>query len=115
MARTAYSPATSAVRTPQSIEYAAFARVTRDLKGAEDHAALVRPLHDNRRLWTVLASSVADGDNALPTTLRAQIFYLAEFTVHYTRRILQDKADPAVLIDINAAVMRGLREQGQAT
>ena len=119
MARTAYSPVNAAVRTPQSREHEAFVRVTRRLKAADrpgvPYPELVEALHDNRRLWTYVATSVADSDNALPADLRARLFYLAEFTDVQTRRILRGEAGTAVLVEVNSAIMRGLRmQEGQS-
>ena len=61
---------------------------------------------------------MADDGNGLPRTLRAQIFYLSEFTDHHSRRVLKGEAEVDALIDINLAVMRGLTgtrlEQGVA-
>lgn len=79
------------------------------MQGDGGFNALVRALHDNRALWTALAADVAIGTNGLPRSLRAQIFYLAEFTVHHSRRVLAGEAGADVLVDINTAVMRGLR------
>jgi flagellar protein FlaF len=119
MAKTAYSGATNSTRTGRGTEYEIFAQVTHRLKSAAqgngDFNALVRALHDNRALWTVLAADVATETNQLPAALRAQMFYLAEFTTHQTRRILSGAAGAEVLIDINTAVMRGLGSTGQAT
>jgi flagellar biosynthesis activator protein FlaF len=114
-ATTAYAAA-APIRTTQSAEYEVFARITRRLHtaaevGNHDFAALVAALHDNRRLWTILAAEVADEANALPRALRAQIFYLAEFTARHTARVLSREAGPEVLIEINTAIMRGLRGQ----
>jgi flagellar protein FlaF len=115
LARTAYSAAGAPVRTPRSIEYEAFARVTRRLKqaseGSGDFADLVRALHENRRLWIMLALHVADAANELPSGLRARLFYLAEFTSETTSKVLRKEADATILVEINAAVMRGLRTQ----
>jgi flagellar protein FlaF len=112
LARTAYATA-APVRPPRSVEYDAFARVTERLKQeAGDHASfpgLVSALAENQRLWTILATDVADADNALPESLRARIFYLAEFTRTHTRRVLRRMATPDALVEINLAVMRGLR------
>lgn len=113
-ARTAYASNTAPVRTARGIEYDAFARITSALrKAAEtrktDFPGFVAALHRNRQLWTILATGVADGANALPQKLRAQIFYLAEFTEHHTRLVLAGKAEPAPLIEINTAIMQGLR------
>ncbi|EBA13828.1 flagellar protein FlaF, putative [Roseobacter sp. CCS2] len=68
-------------------------------------------IHDNRRMWTTMAVDVADKGNALPKELRAQIFYLAEFTDHHSQQVIRGKADPAALIDINMAVLKGLNGQ----
>jgi flagellar biosynthesis activator protein FlaF len=114
LARSAYGGARSAVRTPRQDEYAAFVHVTRRLVeassgAARDFPALAAALHDNRRLWTALASDVATPGNALPQKLRAGIFHLAEFTRAHTRKVLAGDADAAALIDVNMAMMRGLR------
>lgn len=104
------------MRTPRGIEYEAFARVTRRLRAAHggdaDFRDLVRALHENRKLWTLVALLVADDTNALPDDLRARLFYLAEFSLQETSRVLRRKGDAEVLIDINTAVMRGLGEDG---
>lgn len=119
MARTAYASSSTSVRTPRSIEYGAFARVTQRLRETADHrkenfSALVAALHDNRKLWTILAMDVAGSDNGLPAQLRAQIFYLAEFTQAQTAKVLNGDPDIGALVDINTSVMRGLRPDGAA-
>lgn len=111
MARTAYAPATTATSTPQSVEYDAFVRITSAMRRAERGAARISALHDNRSLWTLLAGDVADAENGLPPDLRARIFYLAEFTRQHTSRALAGDAEIDVLIEINTAMMRGLRGQ----
>ncbi len=114
LAQSAYSQAGSIAPTHRDTEYRAFARVTRDIAShsPDDPTAfprLVEALHLNQRLWSLLAEDVADTANALPDALRAQIFYLAEFTRGHTSQILDGKAAPDVLVDINTAIMRGLR------
>lgn len=116
-ARAAYAAPALPTRTARGTEYELFARVTHRLtaaaaEGGAGFAALVRALHDNRRLWTTLAGDVADPANGLPAALRARIFYLAEFTQLHSRKVLAREAGPDVLIDINTAVMRGLRAGG---
>jgi flagellar protein FlaF len=120
IARQAYGGAAPATRTPRSIEYDAFARIThrlRDATARSDPAAfslLVHALHENRRLWATLAADVAGDGNSLPQGLRARLFYLAEFTTHHTSKVLAGTADTGALIDVNTAVMRGLQTQGVA-
>ena len=116
MARTAYTSTSLPIRSQQSTEYEVFAQITRRLKDARTKGkagfpALASALSDNRRLWTLLASDVADAENALPQGLRAQIFYLAEFTLQHSGKVLDGTADAEVLVDINTAIMRGLRQQ----
>jgi len=113
-AQQAYSSsAQSPLRTDRSAEYQAFSEIIRRLSRAGrpndgKFAELAAAIHDNRSLWTILASDVASTDNALPEALRAQIFYLAEFTDQHSRKVLRGEADVGVLIEINTAVMRGL-------
>jgi flagellar protein FlaF len=118
LAHSAYARPDAPQRAPRALEYDAFALVTRRLAAAPGASAgfprLAAALDDNRRLWRTLAADVADPGNALPATLRARIFYLYEFTEAHTRRVLDGAADPQVLVDINTAVMRGLRGDGGA-
>jgi flagellar protein FlaF len=118
MAKMAYSGPVAPTRTAQGTEYDLFARITHKLRQALSqqparHAELVAALHENRRLWTVLAADVSDDANALPKELRARLFYLAEFTRIHTGKILGGTATTDVLVEINTAVMRGLRAQGE--
>lgn len=115
----AYARPDAPARNVRAIEYDLFARMTRRLSVAwaqrkENHAALVGALHDNGRMWRTLAVDVADVGNALPSPLRAQLFYLYEFTTDHSRKVLDGTASAEVLVDINTAVMRGLRGSGGA-
>ena len=117
LAQTAYAQPDTSVRNPRAIEYDLFARVTRKLAAAwarrlEDHAGLATALHDNKSLWRALAVDVAGDGNLLPAPLRAQLFYLYEFIETHSRKVLDGTVSAEVLIDINTAVMRGLRGNG---
>jgi len=114
LAHDAYARPDAPSRSFRTVEYDLFARVTRRLTLAwrarrVDFPALVAALHENDRLWRTLAVDVADPGNALPASLRAQLFYLHEFTAAHSRKIVDDGASAEVLIDINTAIMRGLR------
>ena len=118
-ARAAYGAGPASQRSGRSSEHQVFADVTSRLSaaaaaGPAAFSRLAAALHDNRRLWTRLAADVSDDGNGLPRTLRAQIFYLAEFTEHHSRRILRGDGGADTLIDINLAVMRGLAGQSLA-
>lgn len=113
LAQTAYRNQAQTIRTERGLEYDAFARITHHLglaaaKGREDIHNLAAALHDNRRLWTILATDVADPENPLPQELRARIVYLAQFSHHHSTMVLNGDASIQPLIDINTAMMRGL-------
>lgn len=111
-ARKAYAPAHPAIQTPRAIEAQLLTSITaRLLQKSAEHSHYVRAVHDNRTMWTTLAIDVADDDNGLPATLRAQIFYLAEFTQVHSQKFLKGEADLAPLIEINTAIIRGLNSR----
>ena len=113
MARSVYAGAMRPTHTGRSAEYEIIARVTRGLGEAREPGAsfnaLVHAVHDSRSLWTALAADVSVDTNPLPIELRARIFYLSEFTAQHSRKVLAGEAPIDILIDINTAVMRGLR------
>lgn len=112
-AKDAYGLTNTTVRSTRSAEYDIFATITAAMSKAAradtpDFNAVVQALYDNRRLWTRLATDVADPENGLATSLKAQIVYLYEFTVHHSNLVLQNSATLDPLIDINRSIMRGL-------
>ena len=117
IARAAYGQREAPVRTQRSQEYDLLARCTQQLAMAwtrrkEDFPSLAVALSDNLKLWSALAADVAESGNGLPAPLRAQLFYLYEFTAGHTRAVLDQRGSVEVLVDINTAVMRGLRDEG---
>lgn len=111
-AQNAYANPTNPTLTARDAERQVLTQVTARLRAAAEKTgnfpALASALHANRQLWTRLAADVADSGNGLPQALRAQLFYLAEFTDHQTRKILRGEGDAGALVDINTAVIRGL-------
>lgn len=115
--RTEYARPEAAARTPRGVEYDLLARTTQRLAATwtnrkASFPIFVTALNDNLRLWSTLASDVAEPTNGLPAALRAQLFYLYQFTADHSRAVLADRGSVEVLIDINTAVMRGLRGEG---
>ncbi|MEO0915793.1 MAG: flagellar biosynthesis regulator FlaF [Pseudomonadota bacterium] len=103
-------------KSPRDAEYEVIARISHKLRSAAQSRATnypryVEALSDNRRLWTTLASDLALPENGLPKDLRARLFWLAEFTESETQKLLRNEGDVGVLIEINAAVLQGLRAQ----
>lgn len=112
-ARAAYgNPA--ATRTARDAEYSAFARVTRRLRDAHEAGrgnfpALCQAVLDNSKLWGMLEDDLIDDRNQLPPALRAQLVSLAEFVRRHGMAVVGRRATPEALIDINTAIMKGLR------
>ena len=108
-AQNAYAPNRPDIQTPRAIEARVMTQITARLaRKTADFPTLAKAVHDNRMMWSALAIDVADAGNTLPASVRAQIFYLAEFTDLHSRKFLRGEADLSALIDINTAVIRGL-------
>lgn len=115
-----YAENSISTRSDRRAEYEIVARVTQELRDCAVHkkskfAAFAQALHTNQRLWTALVVDVADAENPLPKELKARIIYLAEFTNHQTRRILRENASVMPLLEINMAILRGLKKEGPVT
>lgn len=112
-ARTAYANPAAITANARSGEYKVLARVTQKLRAASrpdaPFAERAEALHDNRRLWLRVARLVADDENRFTPELRQRLFFLAEFSLAHTSKVLDGDADTEALIEINTAVMRGLR------
>ena len=111
-ARSGYDAST--VRTERGTEYALFAQVTARLKAINESdlasfPALASAVSDNQRLWATLAEDLMSEANRLPVPLRAQLISLAEFVRKHSLAVLGGRAKLAPLIDINTAIMKGLR------
>lgn len=117
LAQQTYGASVQPTANEKNVEYKAFAFVTQALsaldKSAIDYFVKKQEaLFNNLQLWRIMAVEVADEKNPLPADLRANLFYLSEFTRQYTAKIHAGESDdPSVLIDINKSVMRGLRAQ----
>lgn len=115
-AHQAYAQFNQGTRSERSIEYDLFARITKKLaahskKNSGISNEFASALHENRKLWTLLAGAVAEDENMLPTSLRAQLFYLAEFTSQHTSKVLRKEASADVLCEINLSIMQGLQSK----
>ena len=114
-----YAQPAAPTRTPRAAEYEVIAQVTRRLSAAvalrkENYPAFIAALADNEQLWSTLAADVAGDGNGLPQALRARLFYLYRFTAEHSRKIRAGNAGAEVLVEINTAVLRGLRGEGAA-
>ncbi|QJF52990.1 flagellar biosynthesis regulator FlaF [Roseobacter ponti] len=117
-AQQAYSPVNAPTRTSRSTEYEVIARISHRLKAAienDDFNALANALHENNKLWTTLGVDVVQPENLLPDELKARIAYLADFTRSHTLKVLRKQESAIPLLEINAAILTGLRTEGKIT
>jgi flagellar protein FlaF len=118
-AQTAYGQPTytgraAPIQTARDAEYEVIARITRRLNAAvarqdTDFPGMIAALAENERLWSTLAADVAGPGNGLPQVLRARLFYLYRFVAQHSRKVRAGTAAAGVLVEINTAVLRGLR------
>ena len=119
LARQAYAPSSFPIQSERRVEAQVIGKITSRLRGAAElkkanFAAFAEALHENRKLWAAFAAGIIDDDNGLPNILRAQIFYLAEFTELHSAKVLKGEEDVTALIEINKSVMRGLNSERSA-
>jgi flagellar biosynthesis activator protein FlaF len=112
-AHAAYGASIRVTRSPRDTEFDVLARVTKRLRAACGPDApfpeFARAIHDNRSLWSLFALDLALPTNGLPKELRDRLLSLARFVDDHSSRVLKDAATADVLIEINTAIMRGLR------
>ena len=111
-----YMAATRPTGMPRDIEYQVFCRATGKLSSAADSTSfteVLEAINENLLLWRTIAMDIIDKDNGLPEQLRAQLFYLYEFTQTHSAKVIQRQADVSALIDVNTAIMRGLRQHSE--
>jgi flagellar protein FlaF len=113
-AKSAYAAAKAPTRTARNTEYEILARITHRMivangKGSDGFKDLVAAVSDNRKLWTLFTSDLAKDGNKLPDELKQRLFHLARFTREHSSKVLARKASVQPLVEINTAIMRGLR------
>ena len=104
------------IRTERDTEYDVISRVTRMLRQAAPDCRspdATMAIHKNNELWTILASDLAHPGNNLPDEVKAGLLSLAGFALRHGQAVLGGGGSMQPLVDINLAVMRGLR--GEAT
>lgn len=108
-----YQKVQRATESPRDSEYRLFGTVTSALMDAQSCDRLdkkfIEALDWNRRMWGILASDCAGGDNALPEKLRAQIISISIWVSRYTSDVMRGEGDVEDLVDINKTIMEGLR------
>ena len=114
-AQAGYRTTTRETGTDKDIELRVFTSVTAKLSSTDPKeiggfVKLAEAMHENVQLWTTVMADVASDDNQLPLELRAQIFNLGEFIRKHTLKVLDGSETVDAIIDINKAIIAGLRE-----
>ena len=112
-----YLSSVSTTRSEKRAEYEVISRITHRLRDAarqskKDYPSYIACLNENRKLWQVMALNVTEDENRLPNELKASIFYLYQFTEAHTKKILSNNVSVMPLLEVNMAVMRGLKSEG---
>jgi flagellar protein FlaF len=120
-AANAYAKAAQAAQSPREIEATVLMKAATRLQTIrDDWSAKSRDLDEalsfNRKLWTVLVSSVTDAANPLPTPIKENVANLGLFVFKHTVSLMSAPAPDrlAILITINREIAAGLRSQPAA-
>lgn len=107
---TAYTSA--AIRGTRDIEYDVFSQVTRLLLQSSRDCrgnATIWAVSKNNELWTILAADLAAAGNRHDDDVKAGLISLALFSLKHGQGVLSGRETTDALIDVNLAVMKGLR------
>jgi flagellar biosynthesis activator protein FlaF len=110
-----------ATQSPRELEASVLLKAASRLQAVRDdwhgrRAELDEALTFNRKLWTILVTSVTDADNPLPQAIKNNIANLAIFVFERTMTVMTEPAPEklGVLVTINREIAAGLRGQPQA-
>ncbi len=120
-AASAYARVAQATQSPRELEASVLLKAASRLQAVRDdwhgrRAELDEALTFNRKLWTILVTSVTDADNPLPLAIKNNIANLAIFVFERTITVMHEPAPEklAALVTINREIAAGLRAQPQA-
>jgi flagellar protein FlaF len=109
----AYAKIDDVLLSPKRAEAKAIAGLTRRMiaafsKDETPFSRRVELLHENRRLWQAVMTSVASDHNELPDGLRVGLINLGAYVERVTTELLGGTGDVRVLIEINRRIVAGL-------
>ncbi|MGH1349468.1 MAG: flagellar biosynthesis regulator FlaF [Methyloligellaceae bacterium] len=111
----AYSQISKASLGPRELEASILLKAAAQLQSIKDdwennYKNLDNALYYNRRLWTILASAMADEDNQLPKPIRDNVASLGVFVMSHTLKVLAEPSPDKLtsLININKEIAAGL-------
>jgi flagellar biosynthesis activator protein FlaF len=118
-AANAYSKVAQATQSPKELEAHILMKAATKLQAIRDDwdgraKDLDEALTYNRKLWTILVTSVTRPENPLPAPIKQNIANLGLFIFNHTLSLMSD-AKPerlGILISINRELAAGLRGMG---
>jgi flagellar protein FlaF len=117
-AANAYAKVAKATQSPRDLEATVLINAATRLQLIRDdwttrRAELDEALTFNRKLWTILVTSVTDADNPLPQPIKNNIANLAIFVFERTITVMSEPGPEklGVLVTINREIAAGLRGQ----
>lgn len=120
-AASAYSRIAQATQSPRELEATVLLKAATRLQAIrEDWEGRSKDLDEaltyNRKLWTILVSSVTRPENPLPTPIKQNIANLGLFVFNHTLSLMSGPKPErlAVLVTINRELAAGLRGSAAA-
>jgi len=118
-AANAYSKVAQTGQTPRELEAAILMKSASRLQGIRDDwdtrsSELDDALTYNRKLWTVLVSSVTRPENPLPAPIKQNVANLGLFIFNHTLSLMANPKPErlGILVNINRELAAGLRGMG---
>jgi flagellar biosynthesis activator protein FlaF len=118
-AANAYSKVAQATQSPRELEALILMKAATRLQGIRDDwenrvKDLDEALTYNRKLWTVLVSSVTRPENPLPAPIKQNVANLGLFIFNHTLSLMSDPKPErlGILVSINRDIAAGLRGMG---
>lgn len=109
----AYGSVIRGTETPREIEYRVLARATALLESASlpnaGPADLSTAIHENRMVWTAFVADLAAPENGWDVALKGRLLSLARWIFAESDRAVREDKPLQALIDVNRAVMAGLK------
>lgn len=117
LATAAYQQTTQSTVNPRELEATLLLKAAARLQAVKDDwdtggpVTLDEALSYNRRLWTILATSVTSQDNPLPLEVKQNLGSLGAFILKHTLEVMTDPKPERLttLISINRNIAQGLR------
>jgi flagellar protein FlaF len=118
-AANAYSKVAQATQSPKELEAHLLLKAATKLQAIrDDWDARAKDLDEaliyNRKLWTILVSSVTRPENPLPASIKQNIANLGLFIFNHTLKMTSEPSPDrlAILVTINREIAAGLRGMG---